>query len=170
MEEVPPPAEEVPASWLPLPPSLWCPAWCGVVFGMAAGGDRGWQQQACGHDSYRSPLASRYASREMCFVFSDRYKFRTWRQLWLWLAEAEQVTDRGAEGRGEGRQVGTSTCQAPTGGQLPRYFRPGVPFREEPGPGQEARDPPPVASHAVSHQRLRDVKPVERSAAYGFRD
>ncbi|GAB5574283.1 adenylosuccinate lyase isoform X2 [Prionailurus iriomotensis] len=26
----------------------------------------------------------------MCFVFSDRYKFRTWRQLWLWLAEAEQ--------------------------------------------------------------------------------
>uniref|UniRef100_A0A2K5X3S0 Adenylosuccinate lyase n=1 Tax=Macaca fascicularis TaxID=9541 RepID=A0A2K5X3S0_MACFA len=42
-------------------------------------------------DSYRSPLASRYASPEMCFVFSDRYKFRTWRQLWLWLAEAEQT-------------------------------------------------------------------------------
>uniref|UniRef100_A0A4X1W1C8 Adenylosuccinate lyase n=1 Tax=Sus scrofa TaxID=9823 RepID=A0A4X1W1C8_PIG len=52
---------------------------------MAAGGDHG------GHDSYRSPLASRYASPEMCFVFSDRYKFRTWRQLWLWLAEAEQT-------------------------------------------------------------------------------
>uniref|UniRef100_A0A8C3WUL5 Adenylosuccinate lyase n=1 Tax=Catagonus wagneri TaxID=51154 RepID=A0A8C3WUL5_9CETA len=52
---------------------------------MAAGDDRG------GHDSYRSPLASRYASPEMCFVFSDRYKFRTWRQLWLWLAEAEQT-------------------------------------------------------------------------------
>jgi adenylosuccinate lyase len=53
---------------------------------MAAGGDSG------GPDCYRSPLASRYASPEMCFVFSDRYKFRTWRQLWLWLAEAEQVT------------------------------------------------------------------------------
>ncbi|KAI2597960.1 hypothetical protein G5576_104556 [Homo sapiens] len=52
---------------------------------MAAGGDHG------SPDSYRSPLASRYASPEMCFVFSDRYKFRTWRQLWLWLAEAEQV-------------------------------------------------------------------------------
>ncbi|KAM5250979.1 adenylosuccinate lyase [Hipposideros larvatus] len=58
---------------------------------MAAGGDRGCQQAACGYDSYRSPLASRYASPEMCFVFSDRYKFRTWRQLWLWLAEAEQT-------------------------------------------------------------------------------
>ncbi|XP_025782820.1 adenylosuccinate lyase isoform X4 [Puma concolor] len=58
---------------------------------MAEGGDRGGQQAACGHDSYRSPLASRYASPEMCFVFSDRYKFRTWRQLWLWLAEAEQT-------------------------------------------------------------------------------
>lgn len=54
---------------------------------MAGAGDCG------GPDSYRSPLASRYASPEMCFVFSDRYKFRTWRQLWLWLAEAEQVTD-----------------------------------------------------------------------------
>uniref|UniRef100_A0A8C5KXH5 Adenylosuccinate lyase n=1 Tax=Jaculus jaculus TaxID=51337 RepID=A0A8C5KXH5_JACJA len=53
---------------------------------MAEAGDRG------GLDSYRSPLASRYASPEMCFVFSDRFKFRTWRQLWLWLAEAEQVT------------------------------------------------------------------------------
>uniref|UniRef100_A0A8D2DG18 Adenylosuccinate lyase n=1 Tax=Sciurus vulgaris TaxID=55149 RepID=A0A8D2DG18_SCIVU len=52
---------------------------------MAAGGDHG------GPDSYRSPLASRYASPEMCFVFSDRYKFRTWRQLWLWLAEAQQT-------------------------------------------------------------------------------
>uniref|UniRef100_A0A2I3HVU9 Adenylosuccinate lyase n=1 Tax=Nomascus leucogenys TaxID=61853 RepID=A0A2I3HVU9_NOMLE len=52
---------------------------------MAAGGDYG------SPDSYRSPLASRYASPEMCFVFSDRYKFQTWRQLWLWLAEAEQT-------------------------------------------------------------------------------
>ncbi|CAI9181180.1 unnamed protein product [Rangifer tarandus platyrhynchus] len=27
----------------------------------------------------------------MCFLFSDKYKFRTWRQLWLWLVEAEQA-------------------------------------------------------------------------------
>ncbi|XP_014648718.1 PREDICTED: adenylosuccinate lyase isoform X2 [Ceratotherium simum simum] len=58
---------------------------------MAASGDRGGQQAGCGYDSYRSPLASRYASPEMCFVFGERYKFRTWRQLWVWLAEAEQT-------------------------------------------------------------------------------
>uniref|UniRef100_A0A8C6IDZ4 Adenylosuccinate lyase n=1 Tax=Mus spicilegus TaxID=10103 RepID=A0A8C6IDZ4_MUSSI len=52
---------------------------------MAAAGDPG------SAESYRSPLAARYASREMCFLFSDRYKFQTWRQLWLWLAEAEQT-------------------------------------------------------------------------------
>uniref|UniRef100_D3ZW08 Adenylosuccinate lyase n=1 Tax=Rattus norvegicus TaxID=10116 RepID=D3ZW08_RAT len=52
---------------------------------MAASGD-----PACA-ESYRSPLAARYASHEMCFLFSDRYKFQTWRQLWLWLAEAEQT-------------------------------------------------------------------------------
>uniref|UniRef100_H0V646 Adenylosuccinate lyase n=1 Tax=Cavia porcellus TaxID=10141 RepID=H0V646_CAVPO len=45
----------------------------------------------CLLDTYRSPLSSRYASPEMCFMFSDRNKFRTWRQLWLWLAEAEQA-------------------------------------------------------------------------------
>lgn len=65
----------------------------------AAAGDLGAPGGACGHDSYRSPLASRYASPEMCFVFSDRYKFQTWRQLWLWLAEAEQVTGAGTGGR-----------------------------------------------------------------------
>nr|KAF6493427.1 adenylosuccinate lyase [Rousettus aegyptiacus] len=58
---------------------------------MAAAGDCAGQQAPRGHDSYCSPLASRYASPEMCFLFSDRYKFRTWRQLWLWLAEAEQT-------------------------------------------------------------------------------
>lgn len=82
---------------------------------MAAGGDCSRQQAACGHDSYRSPLASRYASPEMCFLFSDRYKFRTWRQLWLWLAEAEQVTGPRAEGLGRGRRVRPSTCWAQRG-------------------------------------------------------
>lgn len=42
------------------------------------------------HDSYRSPLETRYASREMREIWSDQRKFSTWRQLWLALAEAEQ--------------------------------------------------------------------------------
>ena len=44
-----------------------------------------------GPDSgYRNPLVERYASREMSAIFSPAYKFRTWRRLWLALAEAEQ--------------------------------------------------------------------------------
>ncbi len=39
---------------------------------------------------YESPLAKRYASKEMSNVFSEQTKFSTWRQLWLALAEAEQ--------------------------------------------------------------------------------
>ena len=41
-------------------------------------------------DTYESPLASRYASREMQYLFSPDNKFRTWRRLWVALAEAEQ--------------------------------------------------------------------------------
>ena len=41
------------------------------------------------HDRYENPLDSRYASVEMSRLWSARRKFRTWRQLWLWLAEAE---------------------------------------------------------------------------------
>lgn len=40
--------------------------------------------------SYQSPLASRYASREMCRLFSDEMKFGTWRRLWIALAETQQ--------------------------------------------------------------------------------
>jgi adenylosuccinate lyase len=39
---------------------------------------------------YRNPLVERYASREMSGVFSPAFKFRSWRRLWLALAEAEQ--------------------------------------------------------------------------------
>ncbi|MFR8089162.1 MAG: adenylosuccinate lyase [Lachnospirales bacterium] len=42
------------------------------------------------HDIYNTPLASRYASYEMQHLFSDDVKFRTWRRLWIALAEAEQ--------------------------------------------------------------------------------
>ena len=42
------------------------------------------------HDTYISPFSTRYASREMQFVFSEDNKFRTWRRLWISLAKAEQ--------------------------------------------------------------------------------
>ena len=38
---------------------------------------------------YENPLISRYASAEMAGVFSDDKKFRTWRKLWIALAESE---------------------------------------------------------------------------------
>ena len=40
-------------------------------------------------DTYESPLASRYASREMLYIFSPDKKFTTWRRLWIALARAE---------------------------------------------------------------------------------
>ncbi|XP_053970065.1 adenylosuccinate lyase [Anastrepha ludens] len=42
------------------------------------------------YEGYESPLSTRYASKEMQFLFSDQHKFATWRQLWVWLAKAEQ--------------------------------------------------------------------------------
>ena len=39
---------------------------------------------------YNSPLNSRYASKEMSFIFSDYMKFSTWRKLWVALAEGER--------------------------------------------------------------------------------
>ena len=40
-------------------------------------------------DRYVSPLLERYASKEMQFIFSPDMKFRTWRKLWIALAETE---------------------------------------------------------------------------------
>ena len=41
-------------------------------------------------DRYTSPLSERYASREMQYIFSQDMKFRTWRRLWIALAETEK--------------------------------------------------------------------------------
>ena len=42
------------------------------------------------NDRYTSPLSERYASKEMQYIFSPNKKFRTWRKLWIALAETEK--------------------------------------------------------------------------------
>jgi len=42
-------------------------------------------------DTYVSALSTRYASEQMQYVFSENFKFRTWRRLWIELAKAEKA-------------------------------------------------------------------------------
>ena len=50
-------------------------------------------------DVYVSPLSERYASREMQYIFSQDMKFRTWRRLWIALAETEMELGLSQDGR-----------------------------------------------------------------------
>ena len=43
------------------------------------------------HNRYISPFETRYASKEMQYIFSEDNKFRTWRRLWIALAKAEKA-------------------------------------------------------------------------------
>ncbi len=51
------------------------------------------------NDIYQSPLSARYASREMQYIFSSDMKFRTWRKLWIALAETELELGLSENGR-----------------------------------------------------------------------
>ena len=51
------------------------------------------------NDRYQSPLSERYASREMQYIFSPEKKFRTWRKLWIALAETEKELGLSQDGK-----------------------------------------------------------------------
>ncbi len=50
-------------------------------------------------DRYISPLSERYASRQMQYIFSQDMKFKTWRRLWIALAETEMELGLSRDGR-----------------------------------------------------------------------
>ena len=70
-------------------------------------------------DRYVSPLSERYASKEMQYIFSPDMKFRTWRRLWIALAETEKelglpITQEQIDelkAHKDGKRTGTEGCR-----------------------------------------------------------
>lgn len=58
-------------------------------FAVRRGGPRAERKIDRMRDTYESPLSSRYADKEMKYLFSPDMKFKTWRRLWIALAESE---------------------------------------------------------------------------------
>ena len=59
------------------------------------------------YNTYNSPFNARYASKEMQYIYSPDFKFKTWRKLWIALAEAEhELGNTGANRRTEGSRRG----------------------------------------------------------------
>ena len=49
------------------------------------------EEKEMSNDRYVSPLSERYASKEMQYIFSPDKKFRTWRRLWVALADGAGI-------------------------------------------------------------------------------
>ena len=87
------------------------------------------------HDSYISPFSTRYASKEMQFIFSEDNKFRTWRKLWIALAKAEKkqgldITDEQiAELEAHAEDINYDDAAAPREGVPPRRDEPRLRLR-----------------------------------------
>ena len=62
-------------------------------------------------DRYVSPLSERYASKEMQYIFSPDMKFRTWRKLWIALAETERELGLNFHALPQGVQDNTSATK-----------------------------------------------------------
>ncbi len=56
-------------------------------------------------NTYESPFNARYASKEMQELFSGNMKFKTWRRLWIALAEAEMELGLGGGHTGTNRRI-----------------------------------------------------------------
>ena len=89
---------------------------------------------------YSSPLAERFASREMLENFSELKKFRTWRRVWVALAEAEPRARR----QGRDREADQGAAPAPGQRQSQRRAR--------------VRGEVPPRCHGA-HPRLREAMP-----------
>ena len=77
------------------------------------------------HNTYRSPLETRYAGREMRVLFGDQMRISTWRRLWLALAEAQRELglDRVTEAQLDEMRGHLDDIDFDKAGQYERKFR-----------------------------------------------